>query len=444
MLRGHRESLWWSQLPASERTLVRAPLAGDRDTDVCIVGAGYTGLWTAHALLRADPSIRVMVVEAAVAGAGASSRNGGWCSTLLPVGWETVAAGHGRAAALAWQNALDATLDEIAAIDCRFHRGGFLQTASNPAQLARLRAQLEHGLAWDRPLQWLTAAQARQRIDAAPVLGAVFDPRCAVVQPALLVRGLARAVEALGGVIHEATRVATASPGRVVTNRGVVRADVVVQATEAYTPGRALLPIYSSMIATQPLNAQLWSALGWRGREAFMDGRRHLFYAQRTADDRIAFGGRGAPYRFGSRIDDPTRALDTVAAGLRAALVEQFPALAGVAVTHRWGGVLGVPRDFMPAVRFDRRTGLAFAGGYTGDGVALSNLAGRTMADLILGAESALVGLPWVNRPVRRWEPEPLRWVGTRVVEVGAAAADRSEARDLPVVARAFDTLFRR
>ncbi|MGZ4594125.1 MAG: NAD(P)/FAD-dependent oxidoreductase, partial [Actinomycetes bacterium] len=213
-----------------------------------------------------------------------------------------------------------------------------------------------------------------------------------------------------------------------------VRADAVVQALEGYTAAlrgarRDVLPLYSVMIATEPLDDDVWSQLGWAGRQTFHDGRRHLFYAQRTQDGRIAFGGRGAPYRYGSRIDDPVRGLGRLEVRLRGLLVEQFPSLHDVAVTHRWGGVLAVPRDWMPSVRYDARRGTAVAGGYSGDGVALANLAGRTVADLVTGTRSPLLDLPWVGHVSSRWEPEPLRWLGTSVGEWLATAADRSEER---------------
>jgi glycine/D-amino acid oxidase-like deaminating enzyme len=447
--------LWWAQLDPAERRLRRAPLAGDTQADVAIVGAGYTGLWTALSLLRADPAIRVVVLEASVAGAGASSRNGGWCSALLPLPWDDVARRFGAAAADAWEQAIRNAVPDIEqtlrseGIDCGFARDGVLQTASDPAQLARLRGEVAAARARGQGpehLALLSADGARALVGSPHALGGTFSPHCAAVQPALLVRGLAHAVERRGGVVAEATRAWALEPGRVRTDRGDVRARYVVRATEGYTAGlpgarRDLLPMVSSMIATEPLPATTWERLGWARRVTFFDGRRHLFYAQRTADGRIAFGGRGAPYRWGSRIEDPVRRLDHWAAGLRRLLVEQFPVLAGVRITHRWGGVLGVPRGWLPAVRLDPGTGLATAGGYSGDGVALAHLAGRTLADLLLGRRSPLVQLPMVGVPLRRWEPEPARWAGARTVAALAVSADRAEARGAlrPLRARVVD-----
>jgi glycine/D-amino acid oxidase-like deaminating enzyme len=209
---------------------------------------------------------------------------------------------------------------------------------------------------------------------------------------------------------------------------------VVVRATEAYTaqlPGlhRALVPIYSLMVATEPLPPGFWETVGWRQWETVTDGRHLLVYAQRTAEDRIAFGGRGAPYHWRSAIRPEYDRDAAVFAALTAALHTLLPGTRDAAVTHRWGGPLGVPRDWHPSVGLDRATGLAWAGGYAGDGVGTSNLAGRTLADLVLDRDTELTRLPWVGHRSPRWEPEPLRWVGANALRWLAASADTVEAR---------------
>jgi glycine/D-amino acid oxidase-like deaminating enzyme len=220
----------------------------------------------------------------------------------------------------------------------------------------------------------------------------------------------------------------------VITERGTVTADVVVRATEAYTPDldgerRTLVPLYSRMIATEPIPESTWSEIGLHERETFADDRRMVIYGQRTTDDRIAFGGRGAPYRFGSGIDEHAAASSAIHDRLARTLVELFPTLDGVEITHRWGGVLGVPRDWRPSVGLDRSSGTAWAGGYVGEGVAASNLAGRTLAHLITGSDSDLTTLPWVGHRSRRWEPEPLRWIGINGGLRLAGVVDDSEQR---------------
>ncbi len=190
-----------------------------------------------------------------------------------------------------------------------------------------------------------------------------------------------------------------------------------------------MIPLYSLMIGSEPLTTRQWDQIGLARRPTFNDARNMIIYGQRTADGRIAFGGRGAPYHFGSRIDPRFDRDERVRTMLVDAVRELFPVLDEVEFPYHWGGPLGVPRDWQCAVRYDRSSGLATAGGYVGDGVATTNLAGRTLADLITGRQSDLVRLPWVQHPLRRWEPEPLRWLGVNVARRAAAGADAAEAR---------------
>ncbi len=248
----------------------------------------------------------------------------------------------------------------------------------------------------------------------------------------LLSRGLARAVERLGGRVHEGTRAAAIEPHQVHTDHGTVSADIVVRATEGYTSGlnghrRTLAPVYSLVIATEPLDHATWEQIGLANRETFTDCRNLIIYGQRSADGRLVFGGRGAPYHFGSSIRPSNDYDPQVFAHLRAAMVEMFPVLTNTAVTHAWGGVLGIPRDWCASVGLDRASGIGWAGGYVGDGVSTTNLAGRTLRDLILGRDTGLTRLPWVNHRSPRWEPEPLRWLGVNAGLRAMALADLEE-----------------
>ena len=189
------------------------------------------------------------------------------------------------------------------------------------------------------------------------------------------------------------------------------------------------MPVYSLMIATEPLPEAFWAAAGLAGRQTFSDNRHLVIYGQRTADGRLAFGGRGAPYHFSSRAHERYDRDKRAHGALRRTLLELFPSLEGAAITHAWGGPLGVPRDWFSSVGFERASGLAWAGGYVGDGVSTSNLAGRTLADLLLGRETDLVQLPWVGHRSRDWEPEPLRWLGINAALLAARMADRAERR---------------
>ena len=434
-------SLWLDGVPGGLHP--RPGLGSDVDADVAIVGAGYTGLWTAYYLAKADPKLRIAIVEKEIAGFGASGRNGGWCSALFAAKRKKVAARSGKAAAVAMQRAMFDTVDEVGrvvkeeSIDAHFEKGGTVVAATTPAQLARVRASVDEELSWgftEDDVRWLDEREARGLIDVAGCLGAAFTPHCARIQPALLARGLADVVESLGVALYEQTEATEVRSGAVVTRNGHVRADVVVRAVEGYTPNlagsrRVLLPLYSLMIATEPLAQAFWDDIGWRRGETFADGRHLIIYAQRTTDDRIAIGGRGAPYHFGSRVNEGYDKEPAVFAELRRVLLTLWPSIGEARITHEWGGPLGVPRDWYSSVGFDRATGLAWAGGYVGDGVSTSNLAGRTLRDLILGDKSDLVGLPWVQHRSRRWEVEPLRWVGTNLALKMMAGADRAELR---------------
>ena len=436
-------SLWLDTLPAGELERRRPALAGPAEVDVAIVGGGYTGLWTAYYLARRDPGLRIVVLEREFAGFGASGRNGGWLSNLLPLSWDTIAAETSREGAVAWQRAANATVDEVLAvargegIDAQATKGGFLCVATSELQAERLRESVEEARAWgfgEDDLRWLSRAEARRVVAADGVLGATFTPHCAAVHPARLVRGLARAVERLGVTVHEQTPVTGIEPGVVTTPTGRVRAAVVVRATEGFTaqlPGlrRALAPVYSLMVATEPLAPDVWDRIGLRARETFADNRHLVIYGQRTSDDRLAFGGRGAPYHFGSRIRPEQDRDPAVFAALHRVLVDLLPVVQGAAFTHAWGGPLGIARDWCASVGLDRGTGMAWAGGYVGDGVSTTNLAGRTLADLVLERDTDLVRLPWVNHRSPQWEPEPLRWLGVSASLAVMTGADAEEER---------------
>jgi glycine/D-amino acid oxidase-like deaminating enzyme len=421
----------------------RPGLPGSVDADVAIVGAGYTGLWTAYYLAKADPSLRIAVLDKDIAGFGASSRNGGCVSPFFPAPLEKLAETRGRDGALATQRAMFATVDEIGAvcaaegIDARFRKGGYLSLATGPAQVARARAEAGYYRDWglgDDEMRWLDAGEVRARLAVDGCLGGTLASACASLDPARLVRGLARVVEGLGVTVYEQTPVARIDGGRLVTAAGDVRAEVVVRATEAYTarlPGlrREILPLYVSMAATEPLPAEVWRELGWEGREMLSDFHHLYTFAMRSADDRIVLSGHGSPYHFASGVDERFERSSKVQAGIDARLRRTFPAAREACITHRWGGALGVPRDWFPSVGYDEARRAAWAGGYVGDGVAAANLAGRTLADLIADKQTALTELPWVQHRSPRWEPEPLRWAGVGGMIGLLARADRSEDR---------------
>lgn len=430
-------SLWSATIPdpGSPRPSLDAPTADRRGGwDVVIVGGGFTGLWTAHSLAVIDPDLSILVVEAERCGFGASGRNGGWCSALFPTSGEALAERFGPEAADAQRDAMRSTVDEVGrvvaaeGIDCHFAKGGTLTLATSPAHTERIRHHAEPDDVW------LDAEEASSRVAATGVVGATYTPHCAALHPGRLAVGLAAAVERRGVTIVEHTRVAAIDPGLVTCADGTrVRAGAVIRATEGYTPSlrghrRTLAPLYSLMIATEPLADGVWDEIGLRHRETFTDGRHLIIYGQRTADGRFAFGGRGAPYHLGSRVRAAFDLDDEVFGLLESTLRAMFPQIGDAAITHRWGGPLGIPRDWMASVGFDPLSGLGWAGGYVGDGVSTTNLAGRTLADLVVGRKTSLTSLPWVGHRSPRWEPEPARWLGINGGRAVAEMADRREA----------------
>ncbi|WP_369271876.1 NAD(P)/FAD-dependent oxidoreductase [Streptomyces sp. R11] len=433
-------SFWYAHdgLPS-----VREPLAGDTSADVVIVGGGYTGLWTAYYLKKAVPFLRITVLEQKFCGYGASGRNGGWLYNGI-AGRDRYAKLHGHEAAVRLQRAMNDTVDEVVraaaeeGIDADIHKGGVLEVARTPAQLARLKAFHAHELSYgEKDRELYGARETAERIRVADAVGSTWTPHGARLHPVKLVKGLAAAVEALGVTIHELTPVTEIRPKHAVTPYGTVRAPYVLRCTEGFTAGlkgqrRTWLPMNSSMIATEPLSPEQWESVGWAGLETLGDMAHTYMYAQRTADGRIALGGRGVPYRFGSRTDNDGRTQPETIEALREILVGFFPALAGVRVDHAWSGVLGVPRDWCATVTLDRSTGIGWAGGYVGSGVATANLAARTLRDLVQldsgqGLQTELIDLPWVGHKVRKWEPEPFRWLGVQGLYATYRAADRRE-----------------
>jgi glycine/D-amino acid oxidase-like deaminating enzyme len=437
-------SLWHAT--AGDDFIARPSFAAapqDRTVDVAIVGAGYTGLWTGYYLKLAEPSLRVAILESEVAGFGASGRNGGWCSALYPVSLSGLASRHSHEAAIRQYRAMQSTVAEVQRVveadglDADWARGGTITVARSQPQQRRAEDEIEEARRFgfdESDLALLDADAARARLNATAVTGGVYTPHCGVVQPAKLVRSLAARVEQLGVPIYEQSPVLGIEPGRLRTPFGSLRAEVIVRATEGFTPRlpglkRALAPVYSLVIATEPLSEQVWQEIGLAERETFTDFRHLIIYGQRTADGRLVFGGRGAPYHFGSAISAGFDHDSSVFTALRDTLTELLPVTAQARITHRWGGPLGIARDWNASVGLDRTTGMAWAGGYVGDGVSTTNLAGRTLLELILGRDSELTELPWVNHQSPQWEPEPLRWLGANAGLRAMTWADAAERR---------------
>lgn len=434
-------SLWMDQLDPPLRP--RPALQGRLEVDVAIIGAGYTGLWTAYYLKRQAPELRIAVVEAEYAGFGASGRNGGWLMGGL-LGEDRLLAGLPAEQRRAAFDLLHGIPDEVASvlqredIACDYRKGGVLYCAARyPEQERRLRAWLDslHGQGLsEADYRWLPPDELSQQLRINNPLGAIHSPHCATIQPARLVRGLAQAVERLGVQLFEQSRVSHWQPGLLRTAQGELHADWVVPAVEGYAAELPLLrryqlPVQSLLLATEPLSASQWDEIGLERGQAFSEFSRQVTYGQRSADDRLVFGARGG-YRFAGRLRQDFN-LNAEEIGLRRYLFgELFPQLRNTRISHGWGGNLGMARRFQPHMLLDRHNRIALAGGYGGEGVGASNLGGRTLAELILGRSSPLTAQPWVlgERPLsalKAWEPEPCRWLGYNAIVRSFSHEDR-------------------
>ena len=439
--RYRQRSLWLDG--ALEQFTPRPPLQGERDADVAIVGAGLTGLWTAYALKLHDPALRVTVVEAETAGYGASGRNAGFVSAGISGEARVYNRRHGTAGVVRAERAMIDGIDWIGSvvqseeIDCGWIKSGSYRIATTRPQLERVRAGLAgkqaRGYGPD-DVRFVTATEIEAEVRVAGVLGGTYTPHCARVDPARLTRGLAEACERRGVVIHERSPALSIAPRTVVCENGRLGANVVVRATEAFTtrlPGerRRYLPLASHMLATEPLPAEAWDEIGWARCTPLADQHYQFVYAQRTPDGRIALGGRGLTYRMGGAIREADERNARIHGRLEQSLRRLFPASKGALVSHRWGCFFAAPRDWSMSIGFNRSTGLAYAGGYSGHGLVSTSLAGRTLADLITGSDSDLTRLPWVGHGSRRWEPEPLRFVAARGIAAVLSSVDATEDR---------------
>jgi glycine/D-amino acid oxidase-like deaminating enzyme len=459
-VRDHSQVSFWLEDSGDDLT-PRPALDGSTDADVAILGGGYTGLWTAYYLLKADPTLRVVILESEICGFGASGRNGAWCAPGLNISLSLLARRYGRDTAHDVYQQTFQAVDEVGRVtaaerlDGGYHKGGALSIARGPQHLPLMEAEYEELVRFgfgDR-YRLLGAAQTAERIRVAGAVGALETADCAVIHPGRLVRGLARLVERMGAVIHEGTTVTDVRKGArpaLRTAQGDVRARSVVLAGEAYLTRlpalhRQLLPVYSLIVLTEPLSDAQWAEIGWQDRQCLNSYRLSIDYLSRTEDGRILFGGRGAPYRFGSPIKDEYDRHDPTHEMLRERARAWFPPLRDVRFTHAWGGPVGMPRDWMPTFAYDRQSGIASARGYVGHGVAAANLAGRVMADLLAERETELTALPMVNHRSPSWEPEPFRWIGVRFAQVGLGRVDdRADRTGKPPSGRSLPELLAR
>lgn len=435
-------SLWADTTDSSLQGPLGDKLVGEQRADIGIVGAGYTGLWTAYYLLALEPSLSISIVDAKYAGFGASGRNGGWVSALFPASLDSLAHKSNREDAIRMHRTMTANISDIGAViekhqwHVDWEHGGTVVAARTPVQLERAVEEVTSMQAWGlgEDLTYLDAQAITQRMNVTDALGGTYTPHCAAINPYKLVRHLAMYLRERGVRFFESSPVGEISAGLIRTEGGSLRAPVIIRATEGYTrtlrgESRTVAPVYSLMLATEPLPHDVIAEIGLHDRETFADYRNLIIYGQRTADNRIAFGGRGAPYFYGSRISPAQDRNAKVHRELWRTLTDLFPVLHNSRVTHTWGGPLGIARDWWASCGFDPGTGLGWSGGYVGDGVGTSHLGGKTLAHLITETPSELTTLPWVNHRSRPWEPEPLRWIGANAALLAMERSDDYENR---------------
>ncbi len=415
-------SLWWKQVDHPDFS----PGTLDQQWDLVIVGGGFSGLWSAYHALAIDPSLKIAVLEQSRIGTGASGRNGGWASALYPLANEKLARHSSQESIDQLHKQLQGSIDEIGNfakehdIECGFHKGGRLSFARNGGQLKRLADERESDETF------LSTHDSDARIHMSKNLGANYSPHCAALNPAALIVGLAQHLETRGVSLFENTLAQFDAKNNVSVNGRAIKTSAVVRATEAYQEGtRKQIPVYSLMIATDPLPDKVLKLIGGENRETFADGSHVVNYAQRTSDGRLALGGRGAPYTWGSQRNDKAEVNKRIHAHLRTMAREWFPVLHDYDFPHSWGGAVAITRDWSPYVRWDGKYGEL--GGYVGDGVTLSYLAAAAMADLLTHTQSVRTSLPFVQRSNPKWEPEPLRWLAINSAIALSSVSDHEE-----------------
>jgi glycine/D-amino acid oxidase-like deaminating enzyme len=411
-------ALWQSEKISFERREVNS------EYDVCIVGGGFSGLWSAYHLLALEPTLKIAIFEAYEFGFGASGRNGGWASGEFPVSKESLIQRIGAERTHQLFEALHHSIDEIVEISdpsVGAAKSGSLYFARNSAQLSRLKERV------DADHDFLSANEAREMLNVDGIKGGLFTRSCATINPFNLIKFLVGSLSKRGVHLSEKS-FASASPGGVLVNSSFIKAGAVIQATEAFAdPGRDFIPLYSLMVATEPISDSLWQEIGNASRFTFAEASHMVNYAQRTSDNRIAIGGRGATYPFGSKLDSSKEKTAKVHATIRSLLRSWFPILKDVQFTHAWGGAVAITRDWEPYLYWDRPSGLARLGGYAGDGVTMSYLASKIIAHEILEKPSELSELHFVNRKIRKWEPEPIRYLGVNALMKLSGLADKEE-----------------
>jgi putative aminophosphonate oxidoreductase len=434
-----RRSLWLQEALAHDDA-VEETLRKRTRADVCIVGGGYTGLWTAIRLKELEPAADVVLVEADICGGGPSGRNGGfalsWWSKI-----ETLIERVGETEALRLARAAEEAVTELGEfcarerIDAHFQRGGWLWTATSGAQLGGWNGALQTAARLGaEPFRIMEAEELRERTGSPVHLGGLLDPDAATVHAGYLARGLRRAAVARGVKIYERSPMVELDKeeGVVRTPSGSVEAQAVVLALNAWALQipelrRAIVAVSSDMIATAPMS-ELLAESGWSGGECISNSRLMVHYYRTTRDGRIAFGRGGGRLAFGARVDANFDFNRRQTNELKEELPQLVPAAARVPITHAWGGPIDRSRDGLPVIgRLRERRPVVYATGFSGNGVAPSLTAAKILASSALGRDDEWSG-SGLNRGVpARFPPEPIRFAGGLVVREAVRRKERRE-----------------
>lgn len=428
------KSFWLQQYGAY---VPSPPLEGEAEVDVAIVGGGYTGLSTAFNLRLDEPALRVAVLEAYVVGYGASGRNGGFNMTLFGLEPAVTKALFGQQRTVEAHRYMERAVDYVRdlvqqhQIRSDYEHPGFLRAATTPGFVRRIQHDLEiltqMGISG---IEWWEAERVRQEVDSPLFLGAWWEPRCGLLDPAKHVRELKRLAVESGAAVYEESPVQSIDRGEgfvLQTPKGRLRAKQMVLATNAWSHlfpqlRRKQIPAFTHMVVTEPLTPAQHAAIGWKNRQGLEDARNFVHYFRLTVDNRIAMGGSDVSIAVGGDMerDLSPRVFDD----LQRDVVLLFPALKGIRFAARWGGPVSVPIDMAPAIGFigDRRA--IYSLGCVGHGVSLAQLNGRTITDLLLGKDSDLTRVWFVGRRTIPWPPEPLRFVASHAIRGYMRAED--------------------
>lgn len=435
--------LWWLDSdplePESRRTLV-----GELGADLCVVGAGYTGLWTALLAKERDPDRHVVVVEQYETGAGASGRNGGFLSASLTHGFMNGVRRFGDEMTVIERLGRE-NLDQIEetirryGIECDFERTGELRVALEEWQMRDIEEEAERRNAAGDTVSVLDEETLRRRVNSPRYLGGLYDPDgTALVDPARLVWGLERACLSLGVEIYENSRVERledVSGGvRVITPYGAVTSAKVALATNVWpslvrSVRKYVVPVFDYQIVTEPLTKAQRDAIGWAGREGISDAGNQFHYYRLTADGSILWGGYDAIYHFRGRVQRYYEFNPETFATLAAHFLDTFPQLAGIKFTHGWGGAIDTCTRFSPFWGSAHGGRVVYAVGFTGLGVGATRFAANTMIDLVDGLDTERTALRMVRRKPWPFPPEPFRWFFIRLTQWSIQRADTHEGR---------------